>query len=167
MEPDDPDLEYLRKLDRFFSGEEETTLGRELSLRGLAPKPSSEVADGDLHRALTDLIWSLEELRVFVEDVDHLTDRELYDALLEYCGEPTVCFAGDVNAGTHWSAIGAFSEDDIQIWLRYYADDEARARHLADFPDDPMPPSELPPYPRPWIPVRTYPAPEADEDHDA
>jgi len=155
MEDDNHD-EYLSKIDRFFSGEEETTLATELAKRGLSPAPLEGLTDEDVSRVLTDLVWSLADLRVFISDTDHLTDRELYQLLLEYCQEPTFSVAEFPDAACHWSPIGSGSEEDSQIWLRYYANEDDRAMNAVRYPDEPIPPSELPPYPRPWIPVCRY-----------
>jgi hypothetical protein len=149
---DDESLEDVKRLDRFFDGEEQTTLYFELEKRGWAPDLSEDLSDDELTQALTNLLWSMKDLGHFVEDVDHLPDRELYAELLEYCDEPTVCFPGIVNGGMHWSPIGGGTEDDNQVWLRYYASEDDRARHAKEYPSDPIPPSEPIPYPRPWMP---------------
>src|SRR5215212_9964916 len=39
-------------------------------------------------------------------------------------------------------------EEDTRLYMKYYADEEARRHWLADFPDDGMPPHEEPPYDR-------------------
>jgi hypothetical protein len=149
---DDPDpLEYLEKLDNFLEGKEQTTLYFELEKMGCAPPLNHEqMSDEEVLRALTDLIWGLYELHVIVDYADHLADRPLYVQLLGYCDEPTVVFPNDPNAWCHWSA----DDDDWEIYLRYYADDEARARSAVDYPDTPVPPKELPPYYRSWLPWR-------------
>jgi len=52
-------------------------------------------------------------------------------------------------ASGHWyiSPIGSCSEEDNEIYLRYYADDEYREQWHRDF-GDPLPPKEKPPYDR-------------------
>lgn len=153
MSDDWQDDEYLRKLDGFLHGGESTTLMKELTERGWRPLAVEELDDESLSKSLTNLIWSLADLQVSIEDTDHLPDRELYILLLEYCHEPTVCFAGIEGARTHWSPIGSGSEEDNLLYLKYYADEEYRQDWLSRFPEEaPLPESELPPYPRPWIP---------------
>jgi hypothetical protein len=154
----DDGLEYLERLDRFIEGTEQTTLYFELEKRNLAPDLRDDLTDSEVSQALTNLIWSLKDIRVFVEFTDHMSDRELYAALLEFCDEPNVCFADCPNGALHWSAIGGASEDDESIWLRYYADPEDRASHMLEYPNDPIPPCEPPPHPRPWIPERDFPS---------
>jgi hypothetical protein len=154
---DSDGLEYLKKLDRFLNGEEQTTLYFELEKRGWTPVDPDGTPDEDINRSLTNLLWGLADLGVFVENADHLSDRELYKELLDYCDEPNVIFPDDPYSATHWSPIGGFSEEDIQVYLRYYCDQEQRLQWQVDYPDEEIPPAELPPYPRPWIPVRTFP----------
>jgi len=156
--------EYLERLDSFLSGKSQTTLYLELEKRGWTPEDPDTVADEDLSRSLTNLIWSLNDLHVIVENTDHLSDRELYVELLAYCDEPNVCFVGIPGAANHWSPIGSYGEEEVKIWLRYYASDEDRERHAREYPNDYMPPSELPPYPRPWLPTHALLPADFDED---
>ena len=87
------------------------------------------------------------DIGMVVESTDHLSDAELYrflvdDALLH---ETIISVAG---GGTwHISPIGGGSEEDNAIYLRYYADDDYRARWHRDF-GAPLPPNEKPPYDR-------------------
>jgi hypothetical protein len=149
---------YLEKLDRFLSGEEETTLFAELKkLQCSPPIDHAAMSDLEVTRALTDLVWSLWDLHVVIDDADHLTDRELYVSLLEYCAEPTMVFPEFEGATCHWSPIGSYSTDEeIRISLQYYSSAEDRERHVKDFGEPPggMPPMELPPHYRSWLPQR-------------
>ncbi len=135
MEPqDDSELpEYLQRLDSFLAGDsQELTLYFELEKRGWTPEDPDTVQDEDLSRSLTNLIWSLKDLHVFVEDTDHLSDRELYTELLAYCDEPNVCFVGIPGAACHWSPIGSYGPEDVEIWLRYYASEHDRKEHASE-----------------------------------
>ena len=38
----------------------------------------------------------------------------------------------------------------MQLWLRYYASDEERAKHAKDWPKDTLPPKEKPRFNRDW-----------------
>lgn len=153
MRPEDESdpQEYLEKLDRFLSGEEQTTLYFELEKRDCAPVQNHEqLSDEEILRALTNLIWCLYDLHVVIDDADHVSDRDLYVQLLNYCDEPTVVFPDDPDAWCHWSP----DDEDWEVYLRYYADDEARARSAIQYPDEPVPPKELPPFYRAWLPWR-------------
>ncbi len=161
MEPEEePDsLAYMKKLDRFLDGKEQTTLYFELEKMECAPPLNhEELSDEEITRALTNLIWSIWDLGVVVEFADHLSDRDLYVELLDYCDEPTVVFPNNPDAWCHWSPIGSYSSDeDIDACLRYYSTEEERQRHLEEFgkPGEVLPPMELPPYYRSWLPQRT------------
>ncbi len=46
--------------------------------------------------------------------------------------------------------LGSWGEDDMRLWLRYYASDEERAKHAVDWQKDAIPPKEKPPFNRDW-----------------
>jgi len=48
----------------------------------------------------------------------------------------------------HLDVVGSGSEEDMAIYLRYYANEETRQSWAADFPDLAVPPHEEPPYDR-------------------
>ena len=79
---------------------------------------------------------------------DHLTDRELYRYLREEMLEQPIRISGDPNSFWQFDVIGGGSEEDIAIYLRYYADDEERSRWAVEFPDMPMPEREKLPFDR-------------------
>ena len=54
----------------------------------------------------------------------------------------------DENSACHIDLVSSGSEEDIRLWLRYYADEEDRQRWRKDFPDDDIPPRETPPHDR-------------------
>jgi hypothetical protein len=44
--------------------------------------------------------------------------------------------------------LGGCSEEDNRLYLKYYADDASRKQWHRDFPDDPLPAHQDPPYDR-------------------
>ena len=46
--------------------------------------------------------------------------------------------------------IGSYGDEEIQIELSYYATDESRARHAAEFPSMPLPEKKPRPFLRDW-----------------
>jgi hypothetical protein len=62
---------------------------------------------------------------------------------------PRIC-PGDLRGGWFHDFLGSWGEDDMRLWLRYYASDEERAKHAADWPKDAIPPKEKPPFNRDW-----------------
>ena len=46
--------------------------------------------------------------------------------------------------------LGSWGDAQMQLWLRYYATDDERAKHARDYPKDTMPPKEKPISNRDW-----------------
>jgi hypothetical protein len=112
--------------------------------RGIDLPPSDEMTDKQLHAKLWEIIEALAEMQVYLLSTNHFSDRELYenlwsDSLREDTFPGMTCILDLVSSG---------SDQDIEYWLKYYADKEARARWQDDFPNDPIPPHEKPPYDR-------------------
>jgi hypothetical protein len=78
-------------------------------------------------------------MRTFITSTDHLSDRELYtrlwtDTLHHEAPEE------DFGLGaSHVDLASAGSEEDVEAWLKYYADDETRRQWLEEFPGDVLP----------------------------
>lgn len=112
------------------------------------PDPAA-LDDAELHVALWDVIRGLAVLRAYLHRTDHLSDRELYeylwrDALREVNEMPPP------NSGWryHLDPLGGCSEEDVQLSLRYYDDEETRQHWARDFPEDHIPAHEDPPFDR-------------------
>jgi hypothetical protein len=152
------ELQEERMIDAFLDGEIQMTPYYELEKRGCAPPFLEDLTENDdVTRELTNLVWNLADLSIYIDSVDHLSDRELYAALLSFCDEPNIFFPGSKRACCGWSPIGGGTEDDNQTYLRYYASDEERERWKTDYCET-LPPKDLIPFPRPWIPVWDPPA---------
>jgi hypothetical protein len=148
---DDP-LREVKMLDDFIDGKIQITPYLELERRSCAPPVIENLSDEDVTRELTNLIWNLADLQIFISDIDHLDDRTAYAALLDFCDEPNMFFPGNKKAACHWSPIGSGSDEENEIYLRYYASEDTRAMWVTDF-SCPMPEKQPIPFPRPWIPV--------------
>ncbi len=96
------------------------------------------------------------DIGVYIEYVDHLSDRELYAELRDYCDKPNMVFPGNKSFGLHWSPLGSWGEEDTQVWLQYYATDQERIKHSIDYPKAPMPPKKPLVSPRPWLPKQDF-----------
>lgn len=111
--------------------------------------PSPEKLDDTaLTAKLWELIRELAKRRLFLHNTDHLSDRELYTWLVNDSLREELMGFGLPFGNCHLDVLGACSEDDLILSMRYYSDDEERARWAKDFPDFPMPPKEKPPYDR-------------------
>jgi hypothetical protein len=130
---DDEDdvIAELERIDRFFGGEEAGDVPLEvLRARGVDIPKEPPAEDGALRAKLMEIIEGLFEIGIVVEQTDHLSDAELYrflvdDALLE---ETIISIGG----GGAWH-ISPVRDDDSEIYLRYYADDETRERWHREF----------------------------------
>lgn len=144
---EDDFMRELERLDRWLDGDEPGEVPllvfRE---RGMTiPDDDSTLDDAALTAKLWEVLEAMASVGMIVDSTDHLSDRELYrylvkDALLE--GIPLS------DGGTwHLSPIGGGSEEDNEIYLRYYADDETREDWQRGS-DTPIPPKEKLPYDR-------------------
>jgi hypothetical protein len=148
-----------------------TTQSDELHKEGTTLPPPATMDGPALHRKLWEVIHALAARSCFLHHTNHLSDRELYthlrtDSLKEEMP--------DIKPGRgfewHIDLIGSGTDEDIEIGLRYYDDEEQRKRWAEDFPDMVIPPHEDPPYDRdrhlPKAPPMWPPLDEVDGDWD-
>jgi hypothetical protein len=121
------------------------------------PEPDAS-SDEQLHATLWKVIAALADLGVFIEHTNHLSDRELYARLWRNVLRQSVPV---VDEGVwHVDLLGGGSEEDTELFLKHYADDEWRQHWCEEFPDYPLPPHEDPPYDRDRLLPKPYePAP--------
>lgn len=116
---------------------------------GYALRPPESIDDGEIRGELWRLIWTMAILRLLLEHTDHLSDRELYAHLLgEALAQPVVMMPDNPHFGYHLDLVEAETEENEQLYLRYYADPETRERWAREFPATEIPPSEPCPYRR-------------------
>lgn len=142
-----------------------TTHFQQLEDAGVSfPTPDS-LKDDELTAKLWELIQKLALLHVFLDQTDHLSDRELYTYLLNNClREETKAMPLVANFACHIQLLSSGSEEDNFLYLKYYADDDWRQQWHKDWPDDPMPDHEDPPYDRDrLLPKHDHSAPEDRE----
>ena len=126
-----------------------TTHFKQLEESGMQLPAPETLDDEQLTSKLGELIQRLALLRVFLEETDHLSDRALYTLLWsDMLREETKAVPLDEDSACHMSPLGGCSEEDIQLQMKYYADENWRRHWLEDFPDFPMPDHEDPPYDR-------------------
>jgi hypothetical protein len=139
----------LERLDRFYEGEEEGERPIDvLRSKGISIPDERDLDDDSLHARLWEIINGMAGVGMVLESTDHLSDRELYRYLVSdaLCEETILSPPGSCGM-CHLSPIGGGSEEDSQIYLRYYADDETRAEWLRDFGGI-LPSKEKPPFDR-------------------
>jgi len=146
--PADLEEEFLRQILAYEQSQPIALL--EILQNGGLEVPAPDDLDNS---PLTDKLWEVIErmasMGAYLLHTDHLSDRELYtylynDGLIE---EATL-FPEDPNYAYMIDLTGSGSEDDNQLYLKYYADDEYRLQWASDWPEDSMPPREQPPYSR-------------------
>jgi hypothetical protein len=124
-----------------------TDLLKELKARGVdVPDPNS-LNDEALHDALWTIIEALGRMRVYLDQTDHLSDRELYTHLWRDL-LPEEMDALDGISTWHIDILGGCSEADTALYLKYYADERSRQLWRSDYPDYDLPAHENPPYDR-------------------
>jgi hypothetical protein len=136
----------LERLDAFLDGTEPGDIPLVvLRKRGIEMPDEATLGDEELHRRLWEIIAAMKTIGLVVEFTNHLSDRELYRYLAETLQEETL-LTDDPNSAWHLSPLGSGSEEENEIYLRYYADDEEREQWAAD--GTKVPPKEPPPYDR-------------------
>jgi len=112
------------------------------------PTPDS-LDDEQLTAKLWEVIHKLALLRVFIEQTDHLSDRELYTHLwTDSLREETKAMPMTSNSAWHIQLLSGGSDEDNELYLKYYADKAWRRDWHKSFPKDPIPAHEDPPYDR-------------------
>ena len=119
-----------------------------LTRDGFELPPPEKLDDAALTAKIWELIHALAARRLFLHSTDHLSDRKLYTWFWSEGLREELMGFGLPMGNCHLDVLGACTEEDIIVEMRYYADAEERSRWAADFPDFPMPPSEKPPFDR-------------------
>ena len=113
--------------------------------------PPAEITDEMLTPILWELLHNLALRGFYVLHTDHLTERELYAELWERgLREPAHLPGRTPRGGWFHDTLGSWGEEEMQLWLRYYASEQDRAKHAKDWPKDTLPPREKPVSNRDW-----------------
>lgn len=128
----------------------EWTTSFELLVQGGMELPApKELNETQLSIKLWEVIRGLAMLRTFLYCTNHLSDRELYEELWhQVLREETPDMPINEDSAFHIDLVSSGSEKDNELYLRYYADEEARSDWAKDWPDDAIPAHEPPPYDR-------------------
>lgn len=112
------------------------------------PDPA-DMDDAALHDKLWEVIHGLAARDTFLYHTDHLSDRALYEDLWhDLLREPGPVMPPGSGWIQHLDILGGCSEEDMQIGLRYYDNEETRQQWAGDYPNDVIPPHEDPPFDR-------------------
>jgi hypothetical protein len=146
--PADIEEEFLRHVLEYETAQPITLLSL-LENAGLEIPPPADLDDANLHGKLLEIIERMASMGAYVLHTNHLSDRELYAQLYDdSLREEAVLFPENSSYVYVIDLTGSGSDEDNQIYLKYYADEEHRKQWTADWPDDPMPSHEDPPFDR-------------------
>jgi hypothetical protein len=142
-----------------------TTNFQQLETAGVELPAPESLNDQELTAKLWEVIHKLALLRVFIEQTDHLSDRELYTHLwTDSLREETNVIPPGSNGAWHIQILGGWSQEDTHLYLKYYADDAWRRDWHKDWPDDPIPPHEDPHYDRDRLLPKADYSPASNQD---
>ena len=118
-------------------------------MTGVVPQPPEGLTEEELALELSLLIHALARVSSVLESTDHLSDRELYSLLChDLLDDKVPLLPPESETNCHLDLIGSGSEEDVKLWLTYYADEQDRERWARDFPEEEIPPHRELPYDR-------------------
>ena len=146
--PADMEEEFLRHVLEYEKAEPISLL-RLLENSGMEVPPADRFDDEHLTLKLKQLIERMATLGVYLVHTDHLSDRALYEYLYhDGLREEAVLFPENSSYAYMIDLTGSGSDEDNQLYLKYYADEQFRRQWASDWPDDPLPEHEAPPFDR-------------------
>ncbi|MCA1576509.1 MAG: hypothetical protein LC794_03990 [Acidobacteria bacterium] len=146
--PADMEEEFLRHVLEYESAEPISLL-KLLTNSGLEVPAPNELDDETLGSKLKDIIDRMASLGAYLMHTNHLSDRALYEYLYhDGLREEAVLFPENPSYAYMIDLTGSGSEEDNQVYLKYYADEKYRRDWANDWPDDTVPDHEDPPFDR-------------------
>lgn len=132
-----------------YESADETTHFKQLMRQGIEMPRPEDLNDDALATKLWEVIHALAKFSVFMSTTDHWSDRELYERLWhDTLHEETIDFPPGSGWNCHIDFLSGGSKEDTELYLKYHADEEWRAKWQKDFPDYVMPDHVDPPYDR-------------------
>jgi hypothetical protein len=131
--------EFLRHVLEYETAEPISILGL-LENSGMEVPAADTLRNDALRIKLKEIIERMASLGAYLLHTDHLSDRELREEAVLFPENPSYAYMIDLT--------GSGSDEDNQTYLKYYADEEHRLQWAHDWPDDPMPEHEDPPFDR-------------------
>jgi hypothetical protein len=146
--PADVEEEFLRHVLEYETAAQISLL-RLLENSGLEVPAPESLDDDALKIKLKEIIDRMASVGAYLLHTNHVSDRDLYEYLYnDALREETVLFPENPSYAYMIDLTGSGSEDDNQTYLKYYADEQYRRQWAHDWPDDPMPEHEEPPFDR-------------------
>ena len=146
--PADLEEEFLKQVLEYEHAQP-LTLFRLLENAGFELPPAESLEDAQLAEKLEELFKQMASLGAYLVNTNHLSDRELYQYLYDDgLREEAMLFPENPSYAYMIDLTGSGSDEDMQIYLKYYASEDFRERWRQDWPKDPMPAHEDPPFDR-------------------
>jgi len=146
--PADMEEEFLRHVLEYETAEPISLL-RLLENAGLEVPAPDQLEGPTLSAKLQEVIQRMATLRAYLLHTNHLSDPELYEYLYhDALREETVLFPENPSYAYMIDLTGNGGDEDSRTYLKYYADEEYRKQWALEWPDDPMPQHEDPPFDR-------------------
>jgi hypothetical protein len=146
--PADMEEEFLRHVLEYERAEPISLL-KLLTNSGLEVPAPNELDDETLSSKLKEIIDRMATLGAYLMHTNHLSDRALYEYLYhDGLREEAVLFPENPSYAYMIDLTGSGSEEDNQLYLKYYADEKYRREWATDWPDDTLPEHEEPPFDR-------------------
>jgi hypothetical protein len=140
--------EFLKHILAFETAEP-TSLLQWLENAGQDVTPPEELDDAQLQTKLWEVIKRMASLGAYLHNTNHLSNRELYSYLFhDGLREDAVLFPDNPGYVYGLDVLGSGSEEDMQLYMKYFADEAYRAEWMRDFPELEFPPHEDPPFDR-------------------
>jgi len=146
--PADMEEEFLRHVLEYENAEPISLL-RLLENFGVDVPPPDQFDDDAITAKLKEIIERMASLGAYLLHTNHVSDRALYEYLYhEGLREEAVLFPENPSYAYMIDLTGSGSEEDNQMFLKYYADENYRRQWASDWPADNIPTHEDPPFDR-------------------
>src|SRR5260370_23592962 len=132
-----------------FETPEPTSLLQWLENAGQDVPPPDQLDEVQLQTKLWEVINRMASLGAYLHNTNHLSDRQLYSYLFEEgLREDAVLFPDNPGYVYGLDLLRGRSEEDMELYMKYFANDEYRAEWTTEFPELDLPPHEDPPFDR-------------------
>jgi hypothetical protein len=129
--------------------EQEQPLSDYLKEEGVSLLQPDTLDDAKVHEKLWEVIQAMAGLNQYLYHTDHLSDRQLYEVLLnDILTEPVFINPEDDFTAGYIDILGGCSEEDCLNRLKYYADEDDRELWAEEYSEEDVPEHEDPPYDR-------------------
>src|SRR5690242_18909398 len=144
--PADMEEEFLRHVLEYETAEP-ISLFQLIENSGLQIPAPDDLGPEALTTKLSEIIARMASLGAYLLHTNHLSDRALYEYLYhDGLREEAVLFPENPSYAYMIDLTASGSHEDNQVFLKYYADEKYRQQWATDWPDDPMPEREVPPF---------------------